>query len=112
MKIRVIDAMAPKWHLSDMAQTIDKPRGRITTRVSGPVLETIEQAAELLGSTVNQFIAQTAYEKAREVIERETVIRLSQQQSKQLFELLNNPPRPNKYLKEAVKQFKKRYRED
>jgi uncharacterized protein (DUF1778 family) len=40
------------------------------------------------------------------VIERESVIRLSQKDARKVLSLLDNPPKPNKRLKDAVKQFK------
>jgi len=65
--------------------------------------DTLEQAAALLGATVNQFVVQTAYMEALRVIERESAIRLSQKDAHKILSLLDNPPRPNKRLKEAVK---------
>lgn len=84
---------------------MEEPRKRITARVSDRVRVTLEQAAELLGSTVNQFVVQTAYQEAQRVIERETVIRLSQQDARMVLALLDHPPTPNKRLKDAVKAF-------
>ena len=89
-----------------MGYVIEEPRKRITARVSDKVRVTLEQAAELLGATVNQFVVQTAYEEAQRVIERESVIRLSQQDARKVLSLLDNPPHPNTRLKDAVKQFK------
>jgi uncharacterized protein (DUF1778 family) len=89
-----------------MEHTIEEPRKRITARVTGSVRATLEQAAELLGSTVNQFVVQTAYQEAQRVVERESVIRLSQKDARRVLSLLDNPPRPNKRLKDAVKAFK------
>jgi uncharacterized protein (DUF1778 family) len=89
-----------------MEHTIEEPRKRITARVSDTVRVTLEQAAELLGSTVNQFVVQTAYQEAERVVERESVIRLSQRDARTVFSLLDHPPKPNKRLKDAVKKFK------
>lgn len=89
-----------------MGHVIDEPRTRITARVSDDVRDTLEQAAELLGATVNQFVVQTAYAEAQRVIERESVIRLSQKDAQAVLTLLDNPPKPNKHLKDAVKEFK------
>ena len=88
-----------------MKQLMEEPRKRITARVSGVVRTTLEQAAELSGSTMNQFVVQTAYLEAQRMIERETVIRLSQQDSKKVLSLLDHPPAPNKRLKQAVKAY-------
>jgi uncharacterized protein (DUF1778 family) len=89
-----------------MEHVLEEPRKRITARVSDRVRDTLEQAAELLGATVNQFVVQTAYVEAQRVIERESVIRLSQQDAHKVLALLDHPPKPNKRLKDAVKVFK------
>jgi len=60
-----------------MERIVEENRKRITARVSDNVRTTLEQAAELLGSTVNHFVVQTAFIEAQRVIEREPVIRLS-----------------------------------
>ena len=44
--------------------------------------------------------------EAQRVIERESVIRLSQKDAHKVLALLDNPPKPNKRLKDAVKAFK------
>jgi uncharacterized protein (DUF1778 family) len=89
-----------------MEPGLEEHRTRITARVSDNVRQTLEQAAELLGATVNQFVVQTAYQEAQRVIERESVIRLSQKDARKILSLLDNPPQPNKRLKDAVKAFK------
>ena len=101
-----IDIPVPKWHHWVMERVVDEPRQRITARVSPSVRDTLEQAAELLGATVNQFVVQTAYVEAQRVIERESVIRLSQQDAQKVLALLEHPPKPNQRLKAAVKAFK------
>jgi uncharacterized protein (DUF1778 family) len=88
-----------------MEQVWEEPRKRITSRVSGSVRDTLEQAAELLGATVNQFVVQTAYVEAQRVIERESIIRLSQKDARKILSLLDQPPKPNKRLKDAVKAY-------
>ena len=85
---------------------MEEPRKRITARVSDSVRMTLEQAAELSGATVNQFVVQTAYVEAQRVLERESVIRLSQKDAHKVLALLDSPPKPNKRLKDAVKAFK------
>lgn len=89
-----------------MPPVLEESRTRITARVSDQVRSTLEQAAELLGSTVNQFVVQTAYQEAQRIIERETVIRLSQQDAQTVLSLLDAPPKPNSALRDAVKKYK------
>ena len=49
---------------------------------------------------------QTSYQEAQRVVERETVIRLSQEDARKVLALLDHPPKPNKRLKDGVKAFK------
>jgi uncharacterized protein (DUF1778 family) len=93
-----------------MPTTIEE-RSRITARIPIKMRSTLEQAAELVGSTVNQFVVQSAYEEAQRILERETVIRLSQADAQCVFALMENPAKPNKRLTEAVKKFRKSVRE-
>jgi uncharacterized protein (DUF1778 family) len=88
-----------------MGRATEEPRKRITARVSDHVRNTLEQAAELLGATVNQFVVQAAYLEAQRVLERESLIRLSQKDAHKVLALLDNPPKPNKRLNDAVKSF-------
>ena len=92
--------------MSDTAEA----RSRLTMRIPDRMRETLEQAAELVGSTVNQFMVQSAYEKAQQIIERETVIRLSQEAARKVFELMENPPKANERLLAAMKSSKERIR--
>jgi uncharacterized protein (DUF1778 family) len=101
-----IDNPVTKWHRAVMENVLEEPRKRITARVSDTVRVTLEQAAELLGATVNQFVVQTAYQEAQRVIERESVIRLSQKDARKVLSLLDHPPKPNKRLVDAVKAYK------
>ena len=89
-----------------MEHVMDEPRKRITARVSDSVRATLEQAAELLGATVNQFVVQTAYQEAQRILERESVLRLSRADARRILSLLDAPPHPNKALKRAASAYK------
>jgi uncharacterized protein (DUF1778 family) len=82
-------------------------RKRTTARIPTNMRATLEKAAELSGSTVNQFIVQAAFQEAQRILERETVIRLSQEDSRQVLALLDAPPKPTRRLKQAVAAFRK-----
>ncbi|RJQ78895.1 MAG: DUF1778 domain-containing protein [Desulfobacteraceae bacterium] len=81
---------------------------RISARVSENVYVTLSRAAELVGSTVNQFLVQSALERAQAVIEEESIIRLSGESAKKFFDAIENPPAPNKKLKAAFRAHKER----
>jgi len=79
---------------------------RVSARIPPKVYEMLAQAAELSGATLNQFIVQSAYEKAQEVIEKESFIRMTARSATAFFEALEHPPKPSKKLKKAVKRYR------
>ena len=80
---------------------------RVSARVSSKVYDAIAQAAELTGATLNQFLVQSAYGKAQEVIEQERFIKLTVRSASAFFDAIEQPPPPNKKLRSAVKSYKK-----
>lgn len=83
-------------------------QGRITAIVSGPVMETLQQAAALTGATLSQFIVQAALEKAEMLNDPEHVILYSREDAAMLIEMLEKPGQPNAALLKAFERFKKR----
>jgi len=80
---------------------------RVSARVSSKVYDALAQAADLTGSTLNQFIVQSAYAKAQEVIEKERFIKMTKRSAAMFFDTLEQPPPPNKKLRSAVRSYKK-----
>ncbi len=83
-----------------------KAEERISARVPSHVRDRIAMAAQAMGATVNQFLVQSAVEKATEVLERERVISLSSNDAKIVYALLDAPPAPSDALKSAVRSRK------
>jgi len=79
---------------------------RITARVSEQIKETLIAAADLTGATLNQFLVQSALEKAESIIEKDKLIHLSNKDAQLFFDALENPPEPNAKLINAVKNYK------
>jgi uncharacterized protein (DUF1778 family) len=79
---------------------------RVSARISSSVYNTLTEASEITGSTLNQFIVQAALEKAQAIIEYENKIRLNKQSAKHLFELIENPPKANSKMAQTMKQSK------
>lgn len=90
-----------------MATRQSEERGRITARVPQPVVDELEEAAALVGVTVNQFIVQAASERARSIIDTSSRIKLSRRDAAFIANLLDSPPTPNKALLEAVQHYRK-----
>lgn len=86
---------------------VTQERERITARVSVSVAEKINEAAELAGTTVNNFVVQAALKEAQRVIDREKTIYVSKNDAAMLLNLLENPPVPNAALTRAFERFMK-----
>jgi uncharacterized protein (DUF1778 family) len=82
-------------------------RERITARVSSLVADTLNEAAELAGTTLNNFVVQAALKEAHRIIDREKTIYVSNQDAAMLLNMLDNPPPPNAALRMAFKRFMK-----
>lgn len=81
-------------------------RGRITARVSLSIQEKIQEAADLTGATLNQFLVQSALERAEQLIERETIISLTHKDAAMLFDMLQKQSPPNAILAKASERYK------
>ena len=73
------------------------------------VHEKLISAAALSGATLNQFVVQSALEKANSVLEREWVLNLTLRDAEKIFEAVENPPQPNDRLMEAAQAYKKEF---
>lgn len=81
-------------------------RGRITARISVPLVEKLQEAAELSGATLNQFLVQAALKEADRIIEQERVIRFTQEDAALFIDMLDNPRPPNAALAKAYERYK------
>ena len=79
---------------------------RIPARMPTAVYDRLVEAAQTIGATLNQFLVQAALEKANTILEEERQLKLSNAASQQLFRIMEHPPEPNEYLKNALKRRK------
>lgn len=77
-------------------------RDRITARVPKHIKDDIQAAADLVGSQLNDFIVQAALAKAHEIIERDSMVKLTLADAEVFFNAIDNPQDPNAKLKAAV----------
>lgn len=80
-------------------------RGRITARVPQDVLHVLEQAADIVGSTLSQFVIQAAQEKAEKIVANQHIIGMPDDDAAWFFNLLDNPPPPSPALLDAFKHY-------
>jgi uncharacterized protein (DUF1778 family) len=83
---------------------LTKTETRIPARMPQDVYERIVAASQTVGATLNQFLVQSALERANDVLERERTIALSIEAAKNLFDLIERPPEPNQRMKDAIRR--------
>lgn len=80
---------------------------RITARVDVDTQDLLTKAAALAGmSSINSFVLNAAIEKAKQILEREQALKLSQRDAMLLVEALDQPAKSNDKLKAAAASYK------
>jgi uncharacterized protein (DUF1778 family) len=103
---RTIKKAAKRGNIMPQLQTA-RP-ARLEARISPDLKRRLEYAASLRGSTLTEFVVQSAQEAATRTIRENEVLVLSERASIAFAELLLNPPGPNQELRAAAKRYKKR----
>jgi uncharacterized protein (DUF1778 family) len=79
---------------------------RITARVDVDTQDLLTKAAAIAGmSSINSFVLSAAIEKAKQVIERDQALKLSQADAMLLMEALDRPATQNSKLKAAASRY-------
>src|SRR4051812_16932307 len=82
-------------------------RTRISARVAKHVQERLEAAAEWRGVPVNSFVIEAALREADQIIERERIIRLTEDDARFIIRLMEKPPGPTPAFRKAAKLHRK-----
>ncbi len=80
---------------------------RLELRVPAALKGLAERAANYQGQTVTAFVSQAVAERAREVVDHHTTLRLSNRDRKAFLAALESPPEPSDRLKQAFARHKK-----
>ena len=89
---------------------IRKPlaEARFDARLSHDQKKILEEAARIRGfKSLSEFVIQTTLEAAKDIIEQQRAILVSELDHKIFFDALVNPPKPNKELLQAAKSYMK-----
>ncbi len=79
---------------------------RITARVDIETQDLLAKAAAIAGmSSINSFVLNAAIERAKQVIEREQSLKLSQADAMQLMEALDRPAQEHTKLHIAAQRY-------
>ncbi|MBL0352133.1 MAG: DUF1778 domain-containing protein [Candidatus Dechloromonas phosphoritropha] len=87
--------------------TGDKSRtARLEARLSAEQKALLQQAAELSGRTLSEFVVASAQEVATRVIQEHETIRLSRADQIAFVTALLDPPAPNERLRHAAAAYR------
>lgn len=85
---------------------------RITARINPDTQALLSRAAALSGvSSINAFVLNAAIEKAKQVVEREQIMELSQRDAQTLAQALDAPAQVHQRLQDAAKRYHKHTRQ-
>jgi len=79
---------------------------RVQARLTPPVKQVIEQAADLCGLSVSDFMVNSSRERAEALIREHRVITLTAEDSVAFAEAIINPPEPNEALRALFAQHR------
>jgi uncharacterized protein (DUF1778 family) len=83
-------------------------QARFDARLTKNQKEFFELAASISGfKSLSEFVIHSTQQMANSIVEKHNAILASEADKKVFFDALANPQKPNKALKEAVKQYKK-----
>jgi len=80
---------------------------RLEARVSADLKRLFQEAANLHGITLTDFVIRSAQEAAKRAVQEQEIMRLSEQDRKVFVSALLNPPEPSPRLRAAVQRYKK-----
>ena len=89
------------------------PSPRITARVDTDTQALLSEAAALSGiSSINSFVLNAAIEKAKDIVEREHTLKLSQKDSMLLVNALDAPAKIHSRLQQAAQRYTTKHNRD
>ena len=80
---------------------------RLEFRVDPDAKGLIQQAAAFLGTSLTDFAAATLTDRAREVVESHTIIRLANEDRDAFLAAMDSPPKPSDALKRAFDRHRR-----
>ena len=86
----------------------NQQKARFDTRLTKSQKEFFELAAGISGfKSLSEFVIHATQTVATGIVEKHNAILASENDRKIFFDTLVNPPKPNKSLKDAAKQYQK-----
>ena len=83
---------------------------RLEARVTRQLKRLIEQAAEIEGRSITDFIVTSAQTAAKQVIQEHNALKLTARDREVFVQAMLHPPKPNARLRQAVQRYKRTFR--
>lgn len=80
---------------------------RFEARLSEDVKGLLQQAADLRGETLTDFVLSASREKAVETLQEAQLVRLTSEDQKRFAEALLNPWKPSQRLRDAAERYRR-----
>lgn len=90
-----------------MAKSTSNTSARLEARVAPEVKALWQQAAELEGRTLTDFVIASVQKAALDVIDRHQTLKLNREDSEAFVAALLEPSQPNKALRVAASNYKR-----
>lgn len=88
-------------------KTVKKARGaRVEARVSNEQKALFKHAAALAGRSLSEFMIDSMQQAAGQIVQDQSIIRLSRDEQIAFVELLLDPPEPGARLQQAVAEYR------
>ncbi len=86
----------------------NQQQARFDTRLTKSQKEFFELAAKISGfKSLSEFVIHSTQQVANSIVEKHNAILATEKDRNVFFDTLVNPPKPNKSLKEAAKNYQK-----
>ncbi len=79
---------------------------RLVSRAAPEVIELVQDAADIMGTSVSDFLREIAIERAREVVTKHEEFELSVKGQAQIMDAIMNPPPINEELLNIARKMK------
>ena len=84
-----------------------KSQARLEARVDAEIKARWQQAADLQGITLTDFIITSLQESANKIIQQHQTMKLTKKDTEAFVDAVLNPSEPNEKLSAAVSEYKK-----
>jgi len=86
----------------NMSENNSFKNARIEFKTSQEIKELLQEVANSLGMNLSNFLISTAVQRAKEIQKEERFLTLSNKEWENFQDILNNPQKPTKALKELM----------